>query len=114
MATVGSGVPLVKSAARFADILEFVADSANPPTFAEIASGLGVPKSSMFHLLATLSARGYLQQVEGSGGYQLWPAIGKLASRMRRPASFTARAQPVLKELCAILNESCGYYELHD
>lgn len=110
----GTKVDSVKSAGRFADILEFVADSAESPTFAEIAAGLSVPKSSLFHLLATLTARGYLQQAEERNGYQLGPSVSRLASRMQRPASYANRAQPVLKELAAASNETCSYYELHD
>lgn len=104
----------VKSAARFADILEFVADSAEPPTFPEIAVGLGLPRSSLFNLLGTLTARGYLQKYDRRGGYQLGPSIGRLADRMRRPPSYAGKAQLVLKDLSASLNETCGYYELHD
>ena len=104
----------VKSAARFADILEFVADSATPPTFADIATGLGVPKSSLFSLLGTLSERGYLLQNGARGGYQLGPMIHKLAGRMTRPASCALIVQPILKELAGQLNETCGYYERQD
>ncbi|WP_321812261.1 MULTISPECIES: IclR family transcriptional regulator [unclassified Burkholderia] len=102
----------VKSAARFADILEFVADSASPPTFADIATGLGVPKSSLFNLLGTLTERGYLQQNGARGGYQLGPMISKLAGKQSRPASHALVVQPILKELAMQLNETCGYYEL--
>lgn len=102
----------VKSAARFADILEFVADAVEAPTFAEISIGLDVPKSSLFHLLSTLVNRGYLLQNESrGGGYQLGPSITKLASRMSKPASYAAKAQPAIKLLAELINETSGYYE---
>lgn len=102
----------VKSAARFADILEFVAEAPKPPSFAEISIGLGVPKSSLFHLLGTLVARQYLQQSDQrGGGYQLGESISKLAGKMHRPASYSSRAQPAIKLLSELINETCGYYE---
>ena len=44
----------VKSANRALDILEYVADAAEPPTFSRLLADLHVPRSSLFHLLNNL------------------------------------------------------------
>ncbi|MDB5406890.1 MAG: hypothetical protein JWL84_1802 [Rhodospirillales bacterium] len=104
----------VKSAVRTIDILEFVAGAAQRPTFSEIAAALNIPKSSLFHLLATLSDRGYLRQVEQRGGYELGHAVDALAQRIPKQSLIEDRVVPILKELSQSLNETCGYYERRD
>jgi DNA-binding IclR family transcriptional regulator len=112
MRTPPATPPNVKSAGRFADVLEFVGRATEPPTFSEIAEGLGVPKSSLFNLLGTLAARGYLQQHGPRGAYHLGGMIATLEQQRQQPASYALRAEPILKTLVARLNEACGYYEL--
>ena len=86
----------VKSANRVLDILELFASSERPLALRDVASILGLPKSSTHMLLGTLEQRGYMVRVAG-GGYSLpvvtddssgW--IGGVAGRV-----FSA-AQPVL------------------
>src|ERR1700744_1512587 len=96
--------PPVKSADRAFDILEFVGDAAAPPTFSCLLSGLGIPRSSLFHLLNTLLARGYLEQEAASGGYRLGPGIRKLAERVAGP-SLAVLVQPFLRTLSGALNK---------
>ena len=50
----------VKSANRAIDILEYVADAPEPPSFSAMLAQLGIPRSSLFHLLNNLLARGYM------------------------------------------------------
>ena len=57
----------VKSADRALDILEQVAEAPEPLSFSQLLSGLEIPRSSLFHLLNNLLARGYLVQ-DGAGG----------------------------------------------
>ncbi len=89
----------VKSANRVLDILELFASSERPLALRDVASILGLPKSSTHMLLGTLEQRGYMVRVAG-GGYSLpvvpddsggW--IGGVAGRVFRAA------QPVLERL---------------
>jgi IclR family acetate operon transcriptional repressor len=98
----------VKSANRALDILEYVADATEPPTFSRLLSDLGVPRSSLFHLLNNLLARGYLEQ-DGSGGrYRLGQRVEKLAAQLQGP-SLAATVQPHLRSLSNALNETSGF-----
>jgi IclR family acetate operon transcriptional repressor len=99
----------VKSADRVFDLLEFVGDAAEPPTFSQLLAALAIPRSSLFHLLNNLLARGYLAQQGSSGGYRLGPAVRRLAERLAGP-SLATQVQPFLRKLSADLNETTGFY----
>ncbi|HZF25694.1 MAG TPA: IclR family transcriptional regulator [Steroidobacteraceae bacterium] len=101
----------VKSATRAVDILEFVAESQSAPTFRDIAAGLGIPNSSLFYLLSTLSNRGYLTQESERGGYALGPAVNSLAYRRRAQHSWRDVAIPLLDQVTDALNETSTYAE---
>lgn len=98
----------VKSADRALDILEYVADATEPPTFSRLLADLGLPRSSLFHLLNNLLTRGYLAQ-DGSGGrYRLGQRIGQLADRLQAPTLASA-VLPQLRALSDALNETSGF-----
>jgi DNA-binding IclR family transcriptional regulator len=103
--------PGVKSADRTIDLLEFLGRSQQPPTFAELSRDLAIPKSSLFHLLSSLARRGYVEQVATRGGYRLGPAVVDLARDVLNPDTVTARVEPLIRELSAVLNETCGFYQ---
>ncbi len=102
----------VKSAERTLDLLERIALDSQPATFAELSEGLGIPKSSLFHLLGTLSRRGYVEQTGVRGGYRLGSAAFDLAQNAFSPNGVVARLQPLMRELTADLDCTVGYYEM--
>ena len=51
---------LVKSASRVLDIIEYIVNSAKPPTFTAIQEALDIPKSSLSYLLQDLLTREYI------------------------------------------------------
>lgn len=51
---------LVKSASRVLDIIEYIVNSAKPPTFKSIQESLDIPKSSLSYLLQDLITREYI------------------------------------------------------
>jgi IclR family transcriptional regulator, acetate operon repressor len=99
----------VKSADRALDILEYIAEAPASPSFSQLLSGLGIPRSSLFHLLNNLSARGYLVQDGPSGRYCLGGRVLQLADRVRGP-SLSVIVTPFLRELSAELNETSAFY----
>jgi len=101
----------VKSAARALDVMEFVVQSAEPPSFAAIAAALQVPKSSLSNLLATLVDRNYLIQADARGGYLPGGAIERLNAGFWRSASTAERVDLVLAAIRKTLGETAGYWE---
>jgi DNA-binding IclR family transcriptional regulator len=101
--------PAVKSADRVFDVLEFVGDAPSSPTFSQLLTGLEIPRSSLFHLLTNLVARGYLEADPGNGGYRLGPNINRLAAKSAEP-SLAVLVEPYLRKLSGELNETSGFY----
>ncbi len=99
----------VKSADRAFDILEYVADAAEPPSFSQMLADLGIPRSSLFHLLNNLLGRGYLEQDPATDRYRVGDHVRQLAKKMSGPPLATLVA-PFLKQLTAELNETSGFY----
>jgi DNA-binding IclR family transcriptional regulator len=99
----------VKSADRALDILEQVAAASEPLSFSQLLTGLGIPRSSLFHLLNNLLARGYLVQEGASGRYFLGGKVLRLADRIRGP-SLSVIVTPFLRELSAEFNETSAFY----
>ncbi len=99
---------LVKSARRALDLLEFIGAETEPPTFQTLCDQLKIPRSSLSHLMTTLIERGYVERVEGRGGFQLGAATRKLARSSIAP--LLGRIETVLRKLADELDENAGYY----
>jgi DNA-binding IclR family transcriptional regulator len=73
----------VRQAANVIELLEFFAERLRPATAAEIADGLGWPRSSTFNLVGTLAELGYLYEPRGRGGLyptSRWLSIAQAVS----------------------------------
>lgn len=101
--------PTVKSLDRGLDILEYVAAASPPPSFSRLLADLAIPRSSLFHLLNNLQARGFIARDPATDGYRLGPGLSRLASVAPRP-TLGDRVQPFLQQLSRELNETCGFF----
>jgi DNA-binding IclR family transcriptional regulator len=99
----------VKSLDRGLDILEHIAAAPRPPSFSQLLKTLDIPRSSLFHLLNNLQTRGFLARDPLADGYRLGANLAKLAKAAPQPSLATTVA-PLLRELSAELNETCGFY----
>jgi IclR family acetate operon transcriptional repressor len=99
----------VKSLDRGLDILEYVASAPRSPSFSQLLNDLDIPRSSLFHLLNNLQARGFLERGPAADGYRLGPGVAKLARAAPQPSLGTI-VSPFLRQLSAELNETCGFY----
>jgi IclR family acetate operon transcriptional repressor len=104
----------VRSASRALDILEFVAHASSPPNLPEISRRLGIPKSSLSLLLATLVQRQYLRHIDLRGGYRLGLASERLAVQVTRSRGMVERIVPILRRVSGALNETTSYFERRD
>lgn len=99
----------VKSLDRGLDILEYVAACAEPPSFSQLLGNLGIPRSSLFHLLTNLLARNFLERDQKSERYRLGAGVVGLARKVRKP-SLGDRVRPFLGQLSVEVSETCGFY----
>jgi IclR family acetate operon transcriptional repressor len=106
--------PAVKSASRVLDLLECFGAAERPLSFIELSRDLRIPKSSLFHLLADLTARGYVEQIPDISRYRLGPALELLIRRSSWARSLADLVTPVLRRLNEQLNETNAYYILKD
>jgi DNA-binding IclR family transcriptional regulator len=104
-----SQTPVVKSLDRGLDILEYVAGCPEPPSFSQLLGSLSIPRSSLFHLLANLLSRNYLEQDSKTERYRIGTGIAEIARKVRRP-SLSDRVTPFLRQLSLEMSETCGFY----
>ena len=99
----------VKSLERGLDILEYVAGCSEPPSFSQLLRNLGIPRSSLFHLLTTLLSRNFLQRDPKTERYRLGAGIAEIARKVPGP-SISERIGPILHALSREVSETCGFY----
>ncbi len=91
----------VKQAANVVELLEFFAELRRPAKLAEIADGLGWPRSSTFNLVGTLVERGYLYEPRQRGGYYPSPRWQSVIEAVGQgdplPESLPALARAVMQ-----------------
>ncbi len=87
------------------DLLEHLHEAGGARGITEIATALGLPKSSAHRLLKTLVRRGFAEQ-EASGRYRSGPALIALGLGALDRDPMVALARPVLEAEAAALGET--------
>lgn len=98
-----SGMPSVDKALRALLVLA----EAGPAglRLADLASQLGLNKSSLHVTLSALRFRDFVVQSESSGSYRLGPAVGRLSQRYLNSLDIRAMLRPAAVHLAEIVNE---------
>lgn len=96
----------VESVARALRIMEALAQY--PSGLSEMARRVGLPKSTVARLLATLEEMDAVERDEDRRIYRLGPIVSRLSSAAGGPAQLTAFAHPYLEELTAMTGEAAG------
>jgi DNA-binding IclR family transcriptional regulator len=108
----------VQSVDRAASVLEILAREGSAGV-SEIATEIGVHKSTAFRLLAALEERDLVEQNTERGKYQLGFGVLRLASAIPARLELVRQAQPVLDELAQSLDETINlavvreHYSVH-
>jgi DNA-binding IclR family transcriptional regulator len=95
----------VQSVDRALSILEILARHGECGV-TEIASALGVHKSTAFRLVTTLEQHGLVEQVEGRGKYRLGVGLLRLAGATSARLDVVQEARPLCKQLAASTGET--------
>jgi DNA-binding IclR family transcriptional regulator len=98
---------------RALDLLLYVAAKPGPVSGAAIARDLGIPRSSTYHLLDVLIARGFLVHFPDQRTYGLGVAAFEIGSAYLRHEPLEMLARPILHRLVARVNETAHLGVLH-
>jgi DNA-binding IclR family transcriptional regulator len=96
----------VQSVDRAFAVLRRVASA--PGGISDIARAVNLPVSTVARLLGTLESLGAVVRIGDTGAYGIGCSIRDLADAVDTSESIVARARPVLTELVAQTNETCG------
>ncbi|MDN5276183.1 MAG: IclR family transcriptional regulator, regulon repressor [Clostridiales bacterium] len=92
----------VQSIDRAFDILEVLATQKDGLGVTEIARRIGLHKSTVYRLLASMASRGYIEKNEATGAYRLGLKLVELCSLYLNSLELKTEAQPYLRRLAAL------------
>jgi DNA-binding IclR family transcriptional regulator len=92
-------MPHASAAANALDVLELLSRHAEPVPAASIARDLGLPRSSVYHLLKVLHGRGYVTHYPEERRYGLGQAAYELGSAYQRQAPMARIARAAMRRL---------------
>jgi IclR family transcriptional regulator, acetate operon repressor len=104
--------PSVQSVHRAVSILQVLA-LGGAAGVTEIATELGVHKSTVFRLLATLEARGLVEQHTERGRYRLGYGIVQLAAGATKSDDLSVLSRPICRQLAETVHETVNV-AVHD
>lgn len=103
-------VKTIQSVHRALDILEFLIFSGDGQRLSAITDHCGLNKTTAFHLIKTLEARGYLEQSPDSLSYKTGGKVFELALKAYQNINLTQICQPYLEQLSSQFNETVGVF----
>ena len=92
-------MPHASAAANALDVLELLSRRPEPVPAASIARDLGLPRSSVYHLLKVLHGRGYVTHYPEERRYGLGQAAYELGSAYQRQAPMARIARAAMRRL---------------
>ena len=109
----GLSVANAPAAGQALDVLALIARRGEPVPAAAIARDLGLPRSSVYHLLAVLVDRGYVRHLPEERRYGLGLAAYELGSAYQRQAPLERMARGVMDRLVDATGHNAHLAVLH-
>ena len=94
------------------DVLFFMAQKNTPITVPDIAQSLDLPTSSLYRIVSILRQNGLVERINKEGHLVLGNRNLSLARGLDEQSVLIKTANPVMKNLCEITNESVHLYAL--
>ncbi|XAS68811.1 IclR family transcriptional regulator [Micrococcaceae bacterium Sec5.7] len=107
---VTSKVPAAENTLR---ILKLLASKRGPMAASNIATALGLPRSSVYHLLGVMEANGFVMHLHEEQRYGLGISAFELSSAYSRQEPLSRLGRPMLASLVDVLGESAHLAVLH-
>src|SRR5712691_11278092 len=98
---------VIQSVAHALDVLEQFFGETDELGVTELSKRLKLHKNNVFRLLATLEARGYIEQNKATENYRLGLRCLQLGQIYVNQMGFLLQAKATLQELAKSANESC-------
>ena len=89
-------------------VLDHLARAQHPPTLAQLAQRLDMPKTTLMRLLAAMQRAGYVAATPTENGFVPGPQATSLALATLRACAFTRACRAVLTKLVGTLGETCN------
>lgn len=89
-------------------VLEYLTDSAQPLTLAQLAGLMQVPRSTLMRLLRSLEMHGYVLHMPAERGFVPGPRATNLALQTLRSPNMRRECRAVLRNVVEKLGESCN------
>lgn len=89
-------------------VLDHLARAQHPPTLAQLAQRLDMPKTTLMRLLAAMQRAGYVAATPTENGFVPGPQATSLALATLRASAFTRACRAVLTKLVGTLGETCN------
>lgn len=93
---------------RVLRVLDYLARAQHPPTLAQLAQRLDMPKSTLTRLLAAMQRAGFAAATPTENGFVPGPQATALALSTLRASAFTRACRAVLAQLVGKLGETCN------
>lgn len=93
---------------RALHVLDHLARAQHPPTLAQLAQRLAMPKTTLMRLLAAMQRAGFVAATPVERGYVPGPQAGALALATLRASAYTRACRAVLAQLAGTLGETCN------
>ncbi|GAB78470.1 transcriptional regulator, IclR family [Austwickia chelonae] len=103
----------VPAAQHTLDVLLLLSRHVEPLPAAAMARDLGLPRSTMYKLLGTLTSRGFVTHLPESRRYALGPAAFELGTAYTRQAPLARIGRPLVARLVESLGETAHLAVLH-
>lgn len=97
---------VIQSVSHALDVLEEFSGDNEELGVTELSKRLKLHKNNVFRVLATLEARGYIEQNRSTENYRLGARCLRLGQRFLRQQGFLRAARPVLERLCSASGET--------
>lgn len=104
----------VKSVIKGLKIMEFIADSASPPTLVQITKALGINRTTVYHLIQTLESEGYVTKDRQSNAYLMGLKTLPLGGKALDSNKLRIESLPYLQGLNRKLEERVNLGVLYD
>jgi DNA-binding IclR family transcriptional regulator len=97
----------VKSAERALEVLLFLSSVPTPVPAAVIGRNVGLPKSSMYHLLNVMLDRGFVSHLSEEGTWGIGPAACDVGSAIPKHEGMIRLARPLMRRLTSATDATC-------